>query len=67
MKWAAAGLCGYETAAICTRRVPTLTTLSRRHPWLGPLLVVALAVHLHRDQARSDSWGKRQADGWGRA
>lgn len=48
MKWAAAGLCGYELAAIVTGRVPTLTRLSARHRWLGPVLVGALAVHLAR-------------------
>jgi hypothetical protein len=50
VKWAAAGLCGYETAAICSGRVPTLTMLCRRYQWLAPLLVGALAVHLYRDR-----------------
>lgn len=48
MKWIAAGLCGYEVAAITTGRIPTLTRLSAEHPWLGPLLVLSLAVHLAR-------------------
>lgn len=47
-KWAAAGLCGYELAAIVTGRVPTLTRLSARYRWLGPVLIAALAVHLAR-------------------
>lgn len=51
MKWAAAGLCGYEVAAITTGRMPTLTALSARHRWLGPVLVAALAVHLARQSA----------------
>lgn len=46
MKWVAAGLCGFEVAAICTGKVPTLTALSAKHRWLGPVLVGALAIHL---------------------
>lgn len=53
MKWAAAALCGYEVAAITSGRVPILTRLSRRHPWLGPALVVALAVHLYQQPGTS--------------
>ena len=48
MKWVAASLCAYEVGAIATGRVPTLTQLSTRYPWVGFLLVGALAVHLHR-------------------
>lgn len=40
-----AGLCVYEATAICTGRVPTITTLNRRHPAIGVALVVALALH----------------------
>ena len=52
MKWAAAALCSYEVAAITTGRVPTLTRLSREHRWLGPVLVITLAVHLYRQPQR---------------
>lgn len=52
MKWAAAGLCSYEVAAIATGRAPTLTELSGRYRWLGPALVAALAVHLARQPRR---------------
>jgi hypothetical protein len=52
MKWVAASLCAWEVAAICTGKVPTLTALSARHRLLGPVLVVALAVHLHRQPRR---------------
>jgi hypothetical protein len=48
VKWVAAGLCAYEVGAITTGRVPTLTQLSARNRWLGPVLVGALAVHLAR-------------------
>jgi hypothetical protein len=48
VKWVAAGLCAYEVGAIATGRVPTLTQLSARNRWLGPVLVGALAVHLYR-------------------
>ena len=47
MKWVAACLCGYEVAAIVTGKTPTLTALSARHKWLGPVLVTALALHLY--------------------
>ena len=40
-----AGICTYETAAIITGRVPTITTLNRRHPVIGVVLVGALALH----------------------
>lgn len=48
MKWAAAFLCAYEVTAITTGRTPTLTALSGRYRWLGPVLVGGLAVHLWR-------------------
>ncbi len=38
-------LCTYETAAITTGRVPTLTALHRRWPVVGLALVGALVVH----------------------
>jgi len=50
MKWVAAGLCAYEVGAITTGRVPTLTQLSAQHPWIGLVLVGALAVHLHKQR-----------------
>ncbi|GAW54760.1 hypothetical protein [Nocardioides sp. PD653] len=40
-----AGLCAYEVAAITTGRVPTITTLNRRHPVIGIGIVIALALH----------------------
>jgi hypothetical protein len=40
-----AALCAYETTAILTGRVPTITTLNRRHPVVGVVLVGALALH----------------------
>lgn len=49
MKWAAAGIAGYEVVSIAAGKTPTLTMLARRHRWLGPLLVAALAVHLYCD------------------
>lgn len=38
-------LCGYESAAIITGRIPTLTALHRRWPVVGIALVGALVVH----------------------
>ncbi|GAA1138213.1 hypothetical protein GCM10009606_17550 [Nocardioides aquiterrae] len=40
-----AAICAYECAAICTGHVPTITTLNRRWPALGVVLVGALALH----------------------
>ena len=40
-----AALCAWEVAAITTGRVPTITTLNRRYPALGVVLVGALALH----------------------
>lgn len=39
------GLCVYESVAICTGRVPTLTALDHRHPAVGIAIVGALALH----------------------
>lgn len=38
----------YELAAIYSRRVPTLSRLSREHRWLAPVLVGGLTLHLYR-------------------
>jgi hypothetical protein len=51
LKAATAGLCAYELGALATGRYPTLTELCGRYRGLGPLLVVALAVHLYRQPA----------------
>jgi hypothetical protein len=48
VKWVAFSLTAYEAGAILTGRYPTLTRLSQQHRWLGPVLVVSLAVHLAR-------------------
>jgi len=42
-----AGLCAYESAAILTRKAPTLSELRGRHAWLAPALIGALAFHLY--------------------
>lgn len=39
------GLCAWEVVAITTGRVPTITTLNRRWPAVGVVLVGALALH----------------------
>jgi hypothetical protein len=40
-----AALCAYESVAITTGRVPTITALNRRWPVVGVALVGALALH----------------------
>jgi hypothetical protein len=44
-KWVTVGLCLYEVAAILTGRIPTITRLSRRHPWVGALLTAVIGFH----------------------
>lgn len=51
-RWVVIFGCSYEVSAIVTGRVPTLTQLSARYPALGPVLVVALAIHLYRAPGR---------------
>jgi hypothetical protein len=48
LKAIAGVLCAYELGALATGRYPTLTALSGRYRPLGPVLVIALAVHLYR-------------------
>jgi hypothetical protein len=43
-----ATLCAYEVAAIFTD-LPTLSTLSYRHPWLKPALIGVLVGHLYTE------------------
>lgn len=40
-----AALCSWEVVAITTGRVPTITTLNRRHPVIGVAIVGALVLH----------------------
>jgi hypothetical protein len=46
VKWAFAAVCGYETAAVCSGRLPTITALCQRRRVLAAAVVAALAVHL---------------------
>lgn len=48
IRWIAVAACSYEVGAIATGRYPTLTQISGRHRWVGPVLVGALAIHLYR-------------------
>lgn len=50
-KAAVMALCGWELGALASGRIPTLTQVCAKHPWLGPLLTVCLAVHLRRNRA----------------
>jgi hypothetical protein len=39
--------CGYEFAALLPHsRLPTISSMCQRHRWLGPVIVVGLALHL---------------------
>jgi hypothetical protein len=50
-KWITAGFCGYEVTAIIAKHltkkdtIPTITTLSARHRWIGVALMAALGWH----------------------
>lgn len=45
-KWGVALACIFEAFSICTGKTPTISELSGRHPWLGPAVVLGLAIHL---------------------
>lgn len=46
--------CAYEIIAIGTGRVPTISSLCRRHRTLEALFLAWLLVHLHREQKAID-------------
>jgi hypothetical protein len=48
LKPVTAALCAYEAVAIFTGKVPTLSRLTARHPWLGPFLVAGFAAHIYQ-------------------
>jgi hypothetical protein len=41
-------VCGYETYAIVTKRVPTVSHLCKQHPWLSPIIIGGLTAHLYK-------------------
>lgn len=41
-----ATVCAYETYAIVTGKVPTVSTLCGRYPALVPVILIGLGVHL---------------------
>ena len=45
------GLCLYETAAIASRRLPTVSALCRRRRWVEAALLAVLIAHLHHNLA----------------
>lgn len=45
VKAVVATVCAYETAAIVTGAVPTLTSIHRKHPVVGVAIVAALVWH----------------------
>lgn len=47
MKWGVVAACGYELASIIGGKTPTITMLCARHRWLGPLVLLTLAIHLY--------------------
>ena len=46
LRYPVAALCAYETYAIMTNQVPTLSHIAVRHKVLIPVLVGGLAIHL---------------------
>jgi len=46
-KTAVVALCAYETAAIVTGRVPTVSSLCRKRRWVEAVLLAVLLTHLH--------------------
>jgi hypothetical protein len=52
VKWVAAALLAYESVALASGRVPTLTALAERYRPLAPVLIVGLAAHLYLNPPR---------------
>lgn len=52
--WAVGVVCTYEVGALASGRIPTVSTLCQRHPWLTPLVLGGLAVHLKPQHATED-------------
>lgn len=44
--WFVGVVCTYEVCALSSGRTPTVSTLCQRYPWLAPVIVAGLAVHL---------------------
>jgi hypothetical protein len=45
-KYITGAICTYEVFAVGTHKVPSLTQIMHRRPWLKPLFVGTLALHL---------------------
>lgn len=52
LRWVTVALCSYEITAIVTEKVPTISRLSARYKWLGPVLVGTLTAHLYQEDRR---------------
>lgn len=48
MKWVVASACAYETVAICSGKVPTITFLNKKYKVLAPVIITWLLVHFYR-------------------
>lgn len=46
VRWSVAGICGWETFAITTHRVPTVSALCAHHRYLVPVILGGLGWHL---------------------
>jgi hypothetical protein len=60
---AAAAVCGYECAALFSNgRIPTVSALCEKYPWLSLVAVTALVVHLlpATAEARLASYASRR-------
>jgi len=42
------GLCGYEVIAVVSGKLPPITSICRQHRSVEAVLLLWLAVHLHR-------------------
>lgn len=47
-------ICVYETVAMLTGRVPTVSALCRRYRLVEAALLVILLTHLHQERKRED-------------
>jgi hypothetical protein len=47
LRFAVAAACAYETFAIVTGKVPTISTACTKYQWLAPLVLGGLTAHLY--------------------
>jgi hypothetical protein len=63
-KAAVVALCAYETAAVVTGRMPTVSAMCRRRRWVEAALLAVLLAHLHHAAAAGPVPADLEASPW---